>query len=292
MAWQRKIPFGYGMENGAIVVRDAEATAVKSIYSLYRAGFSYSQIAGEMMRQGVMYHRHTGEWNKHMVKRILENEKYLGTADYPKIIGDEDFLTVRFLRQDKNTYAPYPESVLPLKGKCVCGCCGAGMARDTKQNGRPCWRCENSECGNHLYVEDKHLWEQVTDLLWILARRPHLLAEKEQAPDGHTNIDLLRVINEINHEFNRPEINIELLRMLIFAAASETYAMLPDPTPERKRQQWVERLGSRAVGVDSLRELFGDAVRALRIGENGALSLELTNGEIITENKEEKEQSA
>lgn len=292
MAWQRKIPFGYGMKNGAIVVRDAEAAAVKSIYSLYRAGFSYSQIAGEMMRQGVLYHRHTGEWNKHMVKRILENEKYLGTEDYPRVIGDEDFLAVRFLRQDKTTYAPYPESVLPIKGKCVCGCCGAAMARDTKQNGRPCWRCENDNCGNHLYVEDQHLWEQVTDLLWALARAPHLLAEKAEAPDAQPSMDLLRIKNEINHEFNRPEANIELLRMLLFAAASETYGTLPDPTPERKRRQLIERLGSHTASTGDLRALFDDAVRALHIGESGTLSLELTNGEIITENKEEKEQSA
>lgn len=291
MAWQRKIPFGYEMESGAIVVRDA-AAAVKSIYSLYRSGFSYSQIAGEMMRQGVLYHRHTGEWNKHMVKRILENERYLGTEDYPRVIEDEDFLAVRFLRQDKTTYTPYPESVLPIKGKCVCGCCGAGMARDTKQNGRSCWRCENDNCGNHLYVEDRQLWEQVTDLLWTLARRPHLLAEKAEAPDVQPSMDLLRIKNEINHEFNRPEANIELLRMLLFATASETYGTLPDPTPERKRRQLIERLGSHAASTSDLRELFDDAVRSLHIGENGTLSLELTNGEMITENKEEKEQSA
>lgn len=78
MAWQRKIPFGYMMENGIPTRCEAEATAVQAIYAMYRSGSSYNQIASEMERRGVPYHAHTPQWNKHMVKRILENPRYLG----------------------------------------------------------------------------------------------------------------------------------------------------------------------------------------------------------------------
>ena len=86
MAWQRTIPFGYTMENGAIQCHPAESEAVREIYSRYLDGAAYSKIADEMMRQGIHYHQHTAEWNKHMVKRILENERYLGEKGYPAII--------------------------------------------------------------------------------------------------------------------------------------------------------------------------------------------------------------
>lgn len=91
MAWQRKIPFGYQVQNGRINCQPEEAKFVRSIFSHYLLGSSYSQIADEMARQGVRYHQHTAQWNKHMVKRILENERYLGMDGYPRLVTDEEF---------------------------------------------------------------------------------------------------------------------------------------------------------------------------------------------------------
>lgn len=76
MAWQRKTPFGYQIQNGRITCHPEEAESVRYIFSHYLLGSSYNQIADEMAQQGVRYHQHTAQWNKHMVKRILENERY------------------------------------------------------------------------------------------------------------------------------------------------------------------------------------------------------------------------
>ena len=73
MAWQRKIPFGYQVQNGRINCQPEEAKFVRSIFSHYLLGSSYSQIADEMARQGVRYHQHTAQWNKHIV--LLETMK-------------------------------------------------------------------------------------------------------------------------------------------------------------------------------------------------------------------------
>ena len=98
MAWQRKIPFGYQVQNGRINCHPEEAELVRAIFSRYLLGGSYSQIADEMTQQGVRYHQHTAQWNKHMVKRILENERYLGMDGYPQLVTDEEFLAVRLRR--------------------------------------------------------------------------------------------------------------------------------------------------------------------------------------------------
>ena len=74
MAWQRKIPFGYEVRGGLIQPHPQEADAVRYIFRQYQAGASLLAIAEDMTRQGIRYHRHTAEWNKNMVKRILENE--------------------------------------------------------------------------------------------------------------------------------------------------------------------------------------------------------------------------
>lgn len=87
MAWQRKIPFGYQVRNGMDQLPSGEAELVKGyLLPLSLLGGSYSQIADEMTQQGVRYHQHTAQWNKHMVKRILENERYLGMDGYPQLV--------------------------------------------------------------------------------------------------------------------------------------------------------------------------------------------------------------
>ena len=117
MAWQRKTPFGYQIQNGRITCHPEEAESVRYIFSHYLLGSSYNQIADEMAQQGVRYHQHTAQWNKHMVKRILENERYLGLDGYPRLIADEEFLAVRLRRGEQNTYAPCPSEILPIVTK-------------------------------------------------------------------------------------------------------------------------------------------------------------------------------
>lgn len=42
MAWQRKIPFGYSIQNGEIIRQTEEEKAVQDIFSRYLLGASYS----------------------------------------------------------------------------------------------------------------------------------------------------------------------------------------------------------------------------------------------------------
>ena len=56
MAWQRKTPFGYMIQNGEIIRHPQESGAVRDIFARYLLGESYSQIAGEMERLGIRYH--------------------------------------------------------------------------------------------------------------------------------------------------------------------------------------------------------------------------------------------
>ena len=55
MAWQRKTPFGYMIQNGEIICHPQESGAVRDIFARYLLGESYSQIAGEMERLGIRY---------------------------------------------------------------------------------------------------------------------------------------------------------------------------------------------------------------------------------------------
>ena len=282
MAWQRKTPFGYMVRGGETVPCPAEADAVQDIFTRYLAGASFGRIAEEMSRGNIPYHRHTSQWNKHMVKRILENGKYLGTEVYPRLISDETFLAVQIQRDEKTDYAPCPTELNPIRKKAVCAVCGSRIVRDTKTHGRPRWVCASPDCGTIVRVGDEELLKRVAQRLRQLANTPDLLTPPPM-PEAVPSPDALRIQNELNLCFNRPDINPDYMKTLIFAAAAEQYATLPDHTPIHDMEALRERLEAGPASESDLRDLLVKVIRAVRIGGQDYIELELTNGQIIEE---------
>lgn len=87
MRKNRYLPFGFTMQNGEHILHETEAITVVQIFKLYADGLSLQEIAEKMTKQKTPYSTERSEWNKNMVKRILENTKYLGNEEYPTIIG-------------------------------------------------------------------------------------------------------------------------------------------------------------------------------------------------------------
>ena len=280
MAWQRKTPFGYMIQNGETIICPVEADAVRSIFTHYLAGASYAKIAEEMSRGSIPYHQHTSKWNKHMVKRILENGRYLGTEVYPRLVSDEDFLAVQLQREDKTDYVPCPASLYPIREKAVCAVCGGRIVRNTKTLGRPRWVCADPNCGAIVRISDDAIQERISERLHQLAEVPALLTLPPM-PAAAPSTDALHIQNEINLCFNRTDINSDYMKALIFAVAAEQYAVLPDLTPAHDIEELQERLEARPAGESDLQELLAKAVKAVRIGGQDYIELELTNGQTI-----------
>lgn len=236
----------------------------------YFVEHSHPAIADEMTQQGVRYHQHTAQWNKHMVKRILENERYLGMDGYPQLVTDEEFLAARLRRGEQNTYAPCPSEIIPIRDKAVCALCGEKMARDTKSRGRPRWRCKNPECGGSVYLDDSIILERVVQKLKVLAHSPECIRLPKAAP---ASTDALRIENELALCFNRADINPEYMKTLIMAAAAERYAGLNDPTPAHKLELLRQKLELEPESEETLWEVFESAVAQVRIGKGGEISL-------------------
>ena len=68
----RKLPFGYKMVMGEIVIHPQEAQAVQGIYARYLAGASFNDITDHLKEKGPPYDADK-PWNKNMVVRILED---------------------------------------------------------------------------------------------------------------------------------------------------------------------------------------------------------------------------
>ena len=84
----RFIPFGYQMLNGKIMINEQESTVVKQIFRDYANGKSFGKIAVAMT---IPYSEKRTSWGISNVARILENERYTGINNYPRIIEKQLF---------------------------------------------------------------------------------------------------------------------------------------------------------------------------------------------------------
>lgn len=286
MAWQRKIPFGYMIRDGMAQPNPQEADTVRYIFGQYLAGASLLAIAEAMTRQGIRYHRHTAEWNKNMVKRILEGIKYIGMDGYPQLVSVKDFAAVQSQRINRNTYAPLSTDIRPVRGKTVCGLCGAKLIRGNRSHGLVHWKCQNSDCGQSISLGDEAMAKLVTGWLRVLAQSPHLLTApepKRAAP----SMDAIRLQNELTMALNRGSEKPEYLKALALAVTAQRYGQLPDPTPAHKLEQLRAQVEQSNADTDTLTSLLTTAVRAVRLTPEKKVELELVNGTAITGAKEE-----
>ena len=78
--YQRKC-YGYRHdENGKLVIDEKEAEVVRLIFRMSREGASLSQIAGVLQEQGIPSPRGKVVWSRESLRKILNNEKYLGAV--------------------------------------------------------------------------------------------------------------------------------------------------------------------------------------------------------------------
>lgn len=114
MLKNRSIPFGYCMVNGKYALNALEAEAVRKIFEEYINGKSLKTIAAEMQ---IPYNSSKPSWNKNMVCRVIENEKYIGEGGYPQIVSAEDFEQAAQIKAERNTYRkPDLKEDLPSEG--------------------------------------------------------------------------------------------------------------------------------------------------------------------------------
>jgi hypothetical protein len=274
MAWQRSIPFGYRMERAQIVCEQAEAETVKQIFSLYLNGHSLGQIAAAMTAQAVRYHAHTNQWNKNMVKRILENDRYLGNEDYPQLIGSDEFLAVRCLKNKKlQDQKPCPESIRPISRMMTCAVCGARMCRQAGKRKTTRWVCQNKGCRETAIITDDELSEALDRCFQQLATSPQLL--EVCTPDTPSrSMDGIRLENELAAAFNRGTESTAYMKMLIFAAAAERYRTLPDLTVEHETRELQRQLEDRSAVIEK-------AVRCILLQRGAGITVELISGQSI-----------
>ena len=237
----RKLPFGYQMRMGEIIRNEPEAKAVQDIFLQYTLGASLKEIAAQMNKTGPTYDEGKS-WNKNMVARILENAKYTGADDYPKLVDTALFEAASTKRQTKQRMPERTPAQKALK--------------------RVCSKPPTPE-----------IEQQVTHLLGRLAKQPECITqpEKQSAPNSTTQAELDEILNI-------QPLDEDAARSLICKLAQKQYDAVGNEEYETER---LRRLFAAFECTAELNaELLQGAVSAVLVTRQ-TVRLQLKNGQIV-----------
>ncbi|MDR1748234.1 MAG: recombinase family protein [Spirochaetaceae bacterium] len=285
MARKRQIPFGYRIENGIVMPCPGEAEAVRQMFDRYISGDSYLTIANAMTAGGVRYHADAGAWNKHMIKRILENARYTGADDWPEVVSPKVFELAAWLRTSKtDSWCRHPDCVKEVKRRLICGICGAAYhVRTEFRNSIRWWHCSSDVCSGMLRITDHDLEQNVTALLNRLIAQPALL--DIQAAPAPLSLKSEHMQSELYRELGKTDWNEDHAIALAFACAAAKYESLGETDCLKKK---ADAMKARLQETEPLtafdREFFCEAADSIEIGEDGEISLRLISGALIGSN--------
>ena len=120
MKKNRYLPFGYHIQNGVLCIHNAEAAVVRQTFLDYQSGQSYRLIAEKLTAKKNPYLENRTDWNKHMVKRMLENPRYCGGDHFPTIIPSDTFGAVAALIGQKGQGERIPDELDIIRRKAIC----------------------------------------------------------------------------------------------------------------------------------------------------------------------------
>ena len=239
----RKLPFGYKMVMGEIVVHPQEAQAVQGIYARYLAGASFNDITDHLKEKGPPYDADK-PWNKNMVARILEDSRYTGTDRFPAILDADQMKETTQRRSERKPAVQITEAQKTLRRLC---------------NGRPSTAVES----------------QVLSLLNGLTAAPEQIKPQPQTVNRGEQAEMERrfsaalTTSPVN-ENNAKELALRLAGMQYNAIGSSEY--------ESQRLRHLFAAATPMAEIDA--ELLKRTVSQVYV-KKGQASLLLKNGQII-----------
>lgn len=210
--------YGYQVKNGKAVIHIEELEVVKRVFSLYVEGKTLNSIASMLTEEKVVYFQDEVKWNKNTIKRMIENEKYMGNEIYPMIISPSLFIQAKVVKERKSCkQETHTAEVELFREIAVCGKCGSRFKRVNTWGTREKWMCSKG-CKCSIYIDDAILEDTVTGNLSMVIKNPDLLnvaADSQYMP----TIDVTKEENELIRLFEQPKLNFSVVAKCILQGA-------------------------------------------------------------------------
>ena len=232
-----------------------------------------------------------------MVKRILENEKYLGRNGYPAIIDEDTFCRANMRKKIKSTtVAEISEELQAIRSLTYCTECGHRLSRIGGNCRSEKWDCRNPECSRfHHRITDQMLIGAILNTLNTAIANPDLLDANSEISRYTPSIEVTRQQNEISRLMDTPNVDFETAKEEIFKLAELkydccTYSDKPQKTTQlRDILESCEQLNKLDIG------LLKSCVSRILVSHFCTVEIEFINGvtiKNITERKDENEHCA
>lgn len=239
----RKHPFGYTMQRGRYVICNSEADTIRSIFTMYAHGRSFSEIANALIIRSVAYSNEC-LWNKNIIARILEDSRYIGRNGYPPIVSEQEFYSAARIRKAKvqSDIRTAAQKVLRKK-------CSSPPTPSTE--------------------------EQVISILNVLIKHPDLIYAQD---DPYHNDKVGTLQRQLDTVMMCQPIDEASAIKLISEIAAEQYSQIDDSVYETER---LHRLMLRFKPADELNaELLAKSIDRILVYKN-SIQVILRNGQII-----------
>lgn len=271
------------MQKGEIVEEPTESQAIRYIYKLYLDGRSMSEIARQMSINQISYNGITFDWNKNMVKRILENEKYLGKDGYPVLIDNDIFLRANARKKSKATSVnEISEELKIIRSLTYCTECGHRLSRIGGNTQTDKWDCRNPECSRFNYrLTDNMIKDILLHILNAVIANPDLLNTDSEISSYEPGIEVKCQQNEINRLMDNPQIDTEKTKTEILKLAELKYECCTYDEGPQKTEYLKELLSGKEQLNTINYDLLKSCVSRILIGHFYTIEIEFINGVTI-----------
>lgn len=280
MPKNRVIPFGYSMRNGEITVDFNESKAVARIFEEYLNGSSLQQIAKLMESEKVQYSEISDRWNKNMVKRIIENKKYLGNEKYPQIIGEKFFTHANEKRMLKATsVCVISEDLKEIRNRTYCLECGHRLSRIGGNCRSAKWDCRNPDCYRFEYqLTDQMIIGVVLTVLNAAIANPNLIENNGEISTYSPTADVIRRQNEINQMIDSTQVDFDRIKSELYRLTEMKYDCCTYNDDPQKTKQLMNLLENQKQLNTLDIGLFKSCVNRIWISNFCTIEVEFING--------------
>lgn len=152
----RKILYGYQIQDGKLIIQPQEAEVVKRIFSIYLEGTYQWKIADILNADSVLYSQERPQWTMYRVGFILKNPRYMGADGYPVVVDAETFQTAQeIIQKRKKTVRRSDRPALRYREKLRCAECGSPLKRRFSGHKRnDTLYLEYESCGVRTEIKD------------------------------------------------------------------------------------------------------------------------------------------
>ena len=289
----RRFPYGYEMVNGQIMPCKSEAEQLKSIFADYIGGMNLKEIADKLTSLKAEYLPGETAWNKSRIKRIIEDNRYLGTDTYPALISDSTFATANKVKDERRTVTDYVVTAdnKTLTSTVHCAECGCRLYHrtDNTQRHNETWYCKTDGCKKAIRMPIAELEQHITHILNRIIQNPALIEYLPQN-EAEPSLKLRRMENELERMLSSIDIDKDKVQNLILQCAAKKYSENTNIRHIKERLQSEFEKSSPLFDFSS--DFFGRTVSAVLLGQNNTVSLVLKNGNIIGKEPNENDNAS